>query len=195
MTDPRPFLVLHVCTGNICRSPMAELLMRAELDERYGAEAARVVLDGAGTYPGHAGYPIHPPAGQVLGDLGIDASAFRAQALGGPAVARADLVLCATREHTRRVAALVPAAAGRTFTLRRLAAVAAVADAGGLEPASDPALRLEALRDLARHHPEPPAGEQDVEDPYGLPLDVYRATAWQIRSAVRSIVGTPPAAG
>ena len=53
------------------------------------------------------------------------------QGLGRPAVEHADLVLCATRDHVRDVVGLVPAAAGRTFTLRQLAAVAAVQDAAG----------------------------------------------------------------
>ena len=195
MTAGAPFLVLHVCTGNICRSPMAELIMRQELATTYRAMAQHVVLDGAGTYVGHAGDPINPPAGRVLGELGIDAGDFRAQGLGRAAVEHADLVLCATRDHVRRVVELVPGASSRTFTLRRLAAVAGVADAAGLEPHADPAVRLATLRDLAPHHPSPPPGEMDVEDPYGLPDDVYRATALQIRSAVRSLVGAPPVRG
>jgi protein-tyrosine phosphatase len=195
MSEGRPFLVLHVCTGNICRSPMAELLMRDRLDAAYGASAAGVVLDGAGTYAGHAGAPVHPPAGLVLGELGIDASAHRAQGLTRAAVEHADLVLCATRDHVREVVSRVPSAADRTFSLRQLAAVAAVSDAAGLEPTDDPAVRLEALRELAPHHPPVPPREADIEDPYGLPLDVYRATATQIRSAVRSLVGAPPPAG
>ena len=62
-------------------------------------------------------------------------------------------------------------------------------------PVGDPAARLALLRDLAPQHPPLPGRELDVEDPYGLPLDVYRATAMQIRSAVRSLVGAPPPAG
>jgi protein-tyrosine phosphatase len=195
MSEGRPFLVLHVCTGNICRSPMAELLMRDRLDTTYGSLAAGVVLDGAGTYAGHNGELINGPAGVVLGELGVDASAHRAQGLTRAAAEHADLVLCATRDHVREVVSRVPAAADRTFTLRQLAAVAAVADAAGLEPTDDPAVRLATLRDLAPHHPAVPPREADIEDPYGLPLDVYRATATQIRSAVRSVIGAPTPAG
>ena len=66
------FTVLHVCTGNICRSPMAERIMLAELDARFGPRAADGEVLGAGTYGGHAGSPMNPPAARVLGEMGID---------------------------------------------------------------------------------------------------------------------------
>jgi low molecular weight protein-tyrosine phosphatase len=187
-----PLVVLHVCTGNICRSPMAELLMRAELDRHYAA-ADRVVLDGAGTYGGHAGQPINPPAAVALRGFGIDASEFRAQHLSKRALQAAGLVLCATHEHVQRVVTVMPEAAGRTFTLLDLAEVA-VRQAPGPSPAAggaDPAERLLTLCDLARTRRRSPSDDGDIADPYGLSQPVYDATARQIHRAVQAIVGVP----
>ena len=77
MTEPMGVTVLHVCMGNICRSPMAERLMRHRLDEAFGAAAAEVRCAGAGTYGGHAGEGMNPPAARVLAEQGVDPSAVR----------------------------------------------------------------------------------------------------------------------
>ena len=135
--------------------------------------------------------------GVVLGELGVDASGAPgagADQRGG----RARRPRCSARRATTCARSSPGCRPPRTatFTLRQLAAVAAVADAAGLEPTDDPAVRLAALRDLAPHHPAPcRPREDDIDDPYGLPLDVYRATAPQIRSAVRSVVGAPTRCG
>jgi len=62
------FRVLHVCTGNICRSPMAEHLMRAGLQQRLGGGAAAFEVASAGTM-GFAGEPMQPYAGSNPGLL------------------------------------------------------------------------------------------------------------------------------
>ncbi len=184
-----PFLVLMVCTGNICRSPMAELFMRDELNSRFGSLADLVVVDGAGTYGGHVGEPINPPAGRALAELGVDATAFRAQGLSEAAVEAADLVVCAAAEHVRRALSLVPGAAERTFTLLELAARAD--SLGKVAEGVSPVARLDAVRALAaRHRSRSPLPALNVSDPYGQSMHVYRETALQIRSAVRSIVGS-----
>ncbi len=189
MSIAGPFLVLHVCTGNICRSPMAELIMRAELDRIYGTAGQGVELDGGGTYHGHAGMPINPPAGRVLAEIDVDAAGFRAQALTGAAVSAADLVLCATRSHVRAVLDLRPDALGRTFTLLQVAEIASSVDAEGRLRNDDPEQRLRCLRELAARQPLPDSRRFDIEDPYGQPDDDYRAVRDQIDTAVRAIVG------
>ena len=71
------FRVLVVCTGNICRSPMAEHLLRAGLAAR-GVEGVEV--SSAGTH-GLVGEPVQQHASAVLTERGIDHSAFAARRL------------------------------------------------------------------------------------------------------------------
>jgi glycine hydroxymethyltransferase len=63
------FRVLHVCTGNICRSPMAERLMATMLQAAWPEQAHRVVVESAGTW-GHTGSPMEPYALATLAELG-----------------------------------------------------------------------------------------------------------------------------
>jgi hypothetical protein len=86
VTGAVPFRVLHVCTGNICRSPMAELLMRRMLDRGWPEQAERFVVESAGTW-GHAGSPMEPHAHSTLAAHGVDGSAFRARELAAEHVA------------------------------------------------------------------------------------------------------------
>ena len=188
--QPR-FTVLHVCTGNICRSPMAERIMQAELAARFGTQAAEIEVGGAGTYGGHAGGPMNPPAARVLGELGIDASGFIATWLREPQVERADLVLTATAEHRSQVLALDQRALRRTFALKEMARLAAHVRADQLPPGG-PADRLSALVVLAAGlrtlHPAQPRTVDDIGDPFGGPVEGFRQTAQEIRAAVQAIL-------
>jgi protein-tyrosine phosphatase len=106
-----PFTLLHVCTANICRSPMAERLTRAGLVERLGRDADQFVVASAGTR-GHAGAPMAPHAATTLASYGLDGGDFRGRALDADLVAAAAPVERA-RELVRLAAArrgLVPPA-------------------------------------------------------------------------------------
>ena len=108
------FDLLFVCTGNICRSPTAELLAASRLP------AERFRVHSAGTR-GLDGWPIEPGAARPLSGLGIGCDTFRARRLTREMVAGADLVLTATAEHRDAVVALVPDAREYTYTLRQFA--------------------------------------------------------------------------
>ncbi|MCW2498766.1 MAG: etp, partial [Frankiales bacterium] len=136
------FRVLHVCTGNICRSPMAEHLMREGLRQRLGDRADAFVIESAGTW-GHTGSAMEPFALSTLAALGHDGSAFQARELVAEHVAAADLVLGATREHRAAAVVLQPRAAKRTFTLREFDRLLSVVDPDGLP--ADPEARAKAL--------------------------------------------------
>lgn len=71
--------VLFVCLGNICRSPMAEYIFRAEL-EKQGMDR-KIQCASAATSDEEYGNPVYPPARRKLAELGIDCSGKRAQPL------------------------------------------------------------------------------------------------------------------
>jgi protein-tyrosine phosphatase len=184
------FRVLHVCTGNICRSPMAEHLMRDLLAAGWPEQADRFEIRSAGTW-GHTGAPMEPFALSTLAGLGVDGSAFRARELGREHVESADLVLTATREHRSASVVLHPRAAARTFTLREFARLTAGVDPAEL-PAGDAVERARALvrAAAARRGMAPPAspGDDDLTDPYQGPASGFAACADRVSALLRGPV-------
>jgi protein-tyrosine phosphatase len=182
------FDLLFVCTGNICRSPMAERLVAAALTSRLGADAGRVRVHSAGTW-GHEGSPMEAFALDTLVALGLDrltAGAFRARELTAEMVEVADLVLVASREHRAAVVTLVPRAAGRTFTLREFGRLSAVVDP--LTLPDDVVERGRALvaaaASLRGFVPVGAAGD-DLADPYGAPARAFEQCAADIVDVLR----------
>ena len=106
--------ILVVCTGNVCRSPIAEGLLRAALAARLGDAAPRVTS--AGTM-GWEGSGADPHSVEAAAERGVDISAHRARMLRPSEVEEADLVLAMAREHEEAVRALAP---GKAFTLKEL---------------------------------------------------------------------------
>jgi protein-tyrosine phosphatase len=180
MNPEDSFRLLVVCTGNICRSPMAEHLIRDGLRRRLGDGADRFVVASAGTF-GLVDYPMEPFAVDTLRThYTVDGTAFRAKALADVMVKGADLVLTATRDHRAAAVTLHPQAARKTFTIREFDRLVSGADPAAL-PADDPVGRAHALvaaagaqRGLIR--PDKP-GDDDITDPYRGPLKGYEACA------------------
>lgn len=113
-----PFTVLHVCVGNICRSPMAERLFLLALRQCAGDRVEEFYIShGAGTGAWHEGEPMNPPAARELRARGADAEGFTARRVSRAMIDVSDLVLCATAEQVEYVLRLRPDAAGRTFVL------------------------------------------------------------------------------
>ena len=86
-----PYRVCLVCLGNICRSPMAETVLRAEL-AAAGLDGA-VVVDSAGTGDWHVGGAMDAGARAALDRRGLDGSAHRARQFQPSWLARRDLIL------------------------------------------------------------------------------------------------------
>jgi protein-tyrosine-phosphatase len=104
------FSVLVVCTGNSCRSPMAQYMLA---DMLKGTPAC---VASAGT-EAPVGSPAAANAVEVMRVAGIDLTRHRAQQLSSAMVEAADLVLVMDEYHRQRVVELVPDAAGRTRLL------------------------------------------------------------------------------
>jgi protein-tyrosine-phosphatase len=132
-------LILMVCTGNLCRSPMAAGLLR----QRLASEglAGQYKVRSAGTWA-MEDRPASELAVEVMAARGVDITDHRAHSLVAADVAEADLILVMSREHEQVIANTWPQ---YRWKVHRLSEVA--------------------------------GKRRDVEDPYGLPVEEYRACA------------------
>ena len=112
----KPVIAL-VCTGNTCRSPMAETLLRELLRQKLDCEDAVRVLS-AGVAAGH-GSGASPQAVEVMGQKGLDLTGHSSRPFDESVVQVADLVLTMTRGHRDAILAAFPDLHDRVFTLRR----------------------------------------------------------------------------
>src|SRR4051812_28101392 len=103
--------ILFVCTGNICRSPMAEGLFRHMTKGR----GYRVLSAGVGAIDGQ---PPSVHAVRALKELNIDISRQRSRMLTGDVVQQADYIFGMTHGHVDAITLLYPQAADKTFVLR-----------------------------------------------------------------------------
>ena len=109
MPEVRPVGVLFVCTGNICRSPTAEGVLRAKAKTR--GVAGQVRIDSAGTHDYHVGEAPDPRAIRHAQRRGYDLSALRARQVTRRDFTDFDHVLAMDRGHLDILRALEPAGA------------------------------------------------------------------------------------
>ena len=190
--DSTGFSLLTVCTGNICRSPLAELYLRrglADLDDVAVTSAGTMAVDD----------DVMPDQARTLArSFDLEPDAHRARQLTAEVVGPAPLVLALAREHRRAVVAMHPRASRWTFTLReaaRLARDVSDAELADAMPASggSTAERLRAAVELlaSRRGTVPAADDpldDDVVDPYRRSDETFVESGRQLVPAADVVV-------
>ncbi|WP_041841431.1 phosphotyrosine protein phosphatase [Actinoplanes friuliensis] len=195
-----PFTVLHVCMGNICRSPMAERLLVLAAAQRLGKIDPEAKLDellasaSAGTGGWHEGEEMNPPAARQITVRGGSTDGFAARKLTIAQLEGADLILTATADQSDYVHALVPGSDARTFVLGHLGRLLRELDLSALPPVgAGPesfAARATALVAAAHAHrgdDEPLPGD-DLDDPWGRGDQTFQRIADDIDESVYALV-------
>ena len=136
--------IIFLCTGNTCRSPMAEGLFRA----LGGEEKTGLTAASAGLYTEN-GLPASANAVAAAGERGADISAHRSRQLTAEMAENAKYLVCMTGSHYDRLCELFPDCADKIFTLL----------------------------------------PEDISDPFGGDLEIYRRAATEIKAGVQSIIG------
>ncbi len=118
MTDQ---VVLFLCSGNTCRSPMAAGIAAVRMAKKLGTQPAdlplrHIVVESAGLYAG-PGAPATPDAVKAAGIFSADISRHRSRSVTVDMLRRADLIYTMTSGHRADVLAMLPDAGAKTFTL------------------------------------------------------------------------------
>ncbi len=161
MPSDAPYRICFVCSGNICRSPMAEYVLRSMAAERGLDE--HVVADSAGTGDWHIGERADRRAVAVLARHGYDGSVHRARQFEPGWFRNRDLVVALDRSHERTLHSWAPTvdARERVRLLRSF----------------DPALELDAF-----------GHDLDVADPYYDGAEAFEQVLAQIEAACAGLL-------
>lgn len=158
--------ILVVCTGNVCRSPMAEGFLRSALEERLGDAAPTV--SSAGT-AGWDGSGAMDESIRAASERGVDIGTHLARRLDRGMVDDADLLVCMATDHREVIVGSWPDARPKTFTIKELVRLLEASPAEG-------SLVIRVAAAAAARDGSPPSAE-DVRDPLGDPLGGYREVA------------------
>lgn len=161
--------ILLVCTGNVCRSPAAALL----LADRLGPAAHNYSIHSAGI-KAVTGSLIQPTIGQLLAERGIEVTPSPARQVTVGMLDSADLILTASTNQRAAMVRMQPRAVRKTLTLNQLSRYAPIileSDGGNATGAERVQWLLGALpqaRSLA------PKGDDSIADPMGRSRRHYR---------------------
>lgn len=146
--------ILVVCTGNTCRSPMAEGILNNVLSN-YGEKYKDVEVQSAGLFT-MDGLSPSKEAIVAMKEYGIDIKDYSSNQITRDMINNADLILTMTSNHKKSILKSIPNVKDKVYTLKEYAY--------GIK--------------------------EDVLDPYGQSIDVYKKTAKEIKDAVKKIVSS-----
>ncbi|WP_268892066.1 low molecular weight protein arginine phosphatase [Heliobacterium mobile] len=107
--------MLFVCTGNTCRSPMAQVLAQKGIAQRGWKDQVKVASAGTMAWPGA---PASAHAQKVMADRNLDLSQHASQPLDEDLLREADLILTMTGSHRDMVLQAVPGNEGKVYAIR-----------------------------------------------------------------------------
>lgn len=111
--------ILFVCTGNTCRSSMAEAIAKEKLKEgKFNQDLFRIISAGTGAYDG---CPAAPNAVDALKKKDIDLTGHRSKRITPEMLKEADYIFTMTLIQKQQVLFMYPAGEGKTFTLKEFA--------------------------------------------------------------------------
>jgi protein-tyrosine phosphatase len=187
-----PFSILHVCMGNICRSPMAERLLVNAARERGGE--GLLYVHSAGTGGWHVGGEMDKAAARQVMARGGDPGTFRARQLDAEHIEASDLILTATSEQNEFVLGISPDAADRTFVLGEFGRLLGRVDLAALPPAEATpdavyarGVALVAAVAKARGG-QLALPSDDLDDPWGRGDAYFSRVADEVQDTVRPLV-------
>ncbi len=181
--------VLFVCTGNICRSPMGELMFPLFFHDNS------ITTDSAGVQ-GLIDSPIDPSSARLMQMDGIDASTFRSKRLTPQLAMGSDLILCFTEHQRKKIVELAPRSRSRTFLLTDFADLCTYCHNNNLIQGSTLKNRLDSvLANASLARPMLPKAHE-IDDPYQQDFPAFETAQTQIGEAFANIAAAlEPARG
>ena len=174
----RPFRILCVCIGNVCRSPVAERLLATRLGVEFDVSSA-----GVGAVVGHG---VHPESAAALAQIGWSGDGFAARQLVVPMLRDAQLVLTATTEIRRAVLEEEPSVMRRAFTWVEFGLLTEEWSRQA-RPTSDGQSAADLVAWAARNRGLLAGRDLDTPDPIGRPPEAHVEAVRIIDEAVRQI--------
>lgn len=171
--------VFFICTGNLCRSPMAEAMLRHALEQRG---CTGVTVSSAGTWA-YDGSPATPDALETVRKSGIDLSGHRSRPIEMDELHAADIIVAMTSVHVREIAGLAPEVIDRIVLMKELREITPL-------PVPTDARLEEKVDALLRGKRPPRRRSLDVDDPMGLPASAYERCARELQEGIDVLVET-----
>lgn len=170
--DSQSMNVLFVCTGNVCRSPMAEGFLRDQAIRR----GLDIDTRSTGTHA-WTGRAATIDGRRIMTDLGVPIDEHRTLELEADLMDWADLVICMATEHLREVRRAYPQSADKTFTLKGFLEILP-----SLPRCDDTEAWLNAA--ASQRHVADAVASPDVDDPFGERQTAYRRVATEIQELI-----------